>query len=713
MRPPAGPRAAIQEKSIQPVLDQWKRHRRSVSRKAAPSPGQKSPDTSQRYFGLLACGVVLLWVLIRVFDFTLLPPAYNGILITQPFYGLHSWDLADRAWAARSHLKYGLGYTKGLRTLEVGNPPPLIPQYYVSHPPLETWILALGMLVFGTQDWSVRLFELVFSVPCLLLILLMLRKLHSSVCALLSGLFLVMLPCSAYFGMNPLMIVLSLWVFYRYLLLTDHLGNGVGAKPRHLFELGVALFLLVQYNWVGIFYAFTIGLHYAWNCWRTRYVRWNILTTLALPSLLSLALNSGVMIWGMQHNIMVESPSKDSVLFTKSAPDTPWTLMSSLCQWRTRTDERGSFSWIAWAKQNLEHAETNFTAALLFLGAYLLYLLLARVRSLRRWLMMPAETTGPEGSTEATCPFRYMWFYLLPGLFFMFTFKGLMWRHQYWQSPLALFVAIGSALAVLAVGDVFSRVDRRLGKSIVVVLVLVVAGFCNQGLASYRAIRWQSPRTISLFKELNRRIPPDRALLTFKDFMVRQNKGEVAAYHREYAWYLDREMIVANAWKYNYYWMRWMKSARIDEAVKETVREVQGQAETGRFSYYLIPDCEEYRHDPLSRERLTSGVLIGMDAAPVAGQVQQGAPSGPLGMAPAGITSLPDKELDRRLDENDPGDALFLLWEKHRRYREAVIARLKELYQFEYYANSAPPGDEDFCYAGITPCYLFDLFRPK
>jgi 4-amino-4-deoxy-L-arabinose transferase-like glycosyltransferase len=59
----------------------------------------------------------------------------------------------------------------------VGDPPPLIPEYYVSHPPLETWILALGLLVFGTQDWSVWLFELVFSLPCLVPILLLLRRL--------------------------------------------------------------------------------------------------------------------------------------------------------------------------------------------------------------------------------------------------------------------------------------------------------------------------------------------------------------------------------------------------------------------------------------------------------------------------------------------------------------------------------------------------------
>ena len=71
----------------------------------------------ERHFRLLACGVVLVSVAARVFDFSIVPPAYNGLVITEPFCGSHSWDLADRAWAARCHVKYGLGYTKGLRTL--------------------------------------------------------------------------------------------------------------------------------------------------------------------------------------------------------------------------------------------------------------------------------------------------------------------------------------------------------------------------------------------------------------------------------------------------------------------------------------------------------------------------------------------------------------------------------------------------------------------
>ena len=95
-----------------------------VSKNTVRVAAESGPSVFEKGFWLCVAGVVFLWVCLRVFDFTLIPPAYHGLLLTQPFCGLHSWDLADRAWAARSHLKYGLGYTKGLRTLVVGDPPP-------------------------------------------------------------------------------------------------------------------------------------------------------------------------------------------------------------------------------------------------------------------------------------------------------------------------------------------------------------------------------------------------------------------------------------------------------------------------------------------------------------------------------------------------------------------------------------------------------------
>lgn len=62
---------------------------------------EEKPSAFARRFWLSAAGVVLLSLITHVFDFSLVPPRYNGVQLAQSFCGLHSWDLADRAWAAR------------------------------------------------------------------------------------------------------------------------------------------------------------------------------------------------------------------------------------------------------------------------------------------------------------------------------------------------------------------------------------------------------------------------------------------------------------------------------------------------------------------------------------------------------------------------------------------------------------------------------------
>ena len=119
-----------------------------------PIKADKLPGLCEKHFWIFAFGVILISILTRVFDFSLKPTSYKGLFINRQYYGLHSWANANRAWAARNHVKYGLGYTKGYHTLAVGDPPPAHPQRYVSHPSLVTLITAFGMLLFGTEEWG-------------------------------------------------------------------------------------------------------------------------------------------------------------------------------------------------------------------------------------------------------------------------------------------------------------------------------------------------------------------------------------------------------------------------------------------------------------------------------------------------------------------------------------------------------------------------------
>jgi hypothetical protein len=122
--------------------------RRHVVKKIRPIKADRRPGLSlcEKYFRIFAFGVILISILTQVFDFSLKPASYEGLFITRPFCGLHSWAAVDRAWAATNHLNYGLGYTKGLYTLAVGNPPPAHPRRCVSHPSLTTLIPVFGMM---------------------------------------------------------------------------------------------------------------------------------------------------------------------------------------------------------------------------------------------------------------------------------------------------------------------------------------------------------------------------------------------------------------------------------------------------------------------------------------------------------------------------------------------------------------------------------------
>ena len=84
--------------------------------------------------------------------------------INKPFTGLHSWGHAHGAWQARAHVKYGLGYTKGLPTWAVGDPPTGTPKRYFDHPFLPPLLSAVPMAIFGTHEWVARATKIVTTV---------------------------------------------------------------------------------------------------------------------------------------------------------------------------------------------------------------------------------------------------------------------------------------------------------------------------------------------------------------------------------------------------------------------------------------------------------------------------------------------------------------------------------------------------------------------
>ena len=209
--------------------------------------------------------------------------------ITRPFTGLHSWAQASGAWSARSHARYGLGYTKGVSTFAVGQPPTETPKRYWDHPQLGGLTSALAMKVFGINEWSSRVFGLVANLLSFLLFLKILRGLVDDIEALLTGLLIILFPLIGYFGLYSWIALTVMGSLWSYLVIIGGLRDGPEPKTRHKIILALCLFISLQLSWLGFFYAFAIGSHYVLRCvFRKRKPDWGLLCILFFAPVLSI-----------------------------------------------------------------------------------------------------------------------------------------------------------------------------------------------------------------------------------------------------------------------------------------------------------------------------------------------------------------------------------------------------------------------------------------
>jgi hypothetical protein len=114
--------------------------------------------------------------------------------------------------------------------------------------------------------------------------------------------------------------------------------------------------------------------------------------------------------------------------------------------------------------------------------------------------------------------------------------------------------------------DIISKVNRWAANAAVVILVAIIFISCARGTNFYYHMRWKQPALIEMFKDLNEKIPSDRALLSFEDHVVNQHPVKGPHYRPEVAWYLDREIVPAR-----------------------TLQQVQFYAATGEYQHYLVP----------------------------------------------------------------------------------------------------------------------------
>lgn len=464
--------------------------------------------------------------------------------ITRPFYGLHSWGQAHDAWMARSHVKYGLGYTKGFDTFAVGNPPAEKPSRYLDHPVLFTLLNSVAMAVLGVNTWALRVTNILATIVALLLFLKILRGLVDDKTALLAGLLFCLFPLIGYFGVNQWLYPLSLSAIWCYLVLIGGLKDRPKPRRFHKPILAVSLFLALQMTWEGFFFALAIGVHYVFRCiHQKQFPDKSLLAILIIAPLSSLMLNFVILAAG--HN---------------------WDFQRiiELAKWRATSGELKKLTWAMWSARFWQHAITNFTLPILI--TTIAYLTLGQ-------LLRFVSRSSDRQDVKVSRRFPQFWLFLMPAAFQLLILKGTLWPHQYWERPLVPFIAIAAALGVMLLADILKKLHRYLAVGGTVVLLGLFFVSCMIGTNYYYSIRWQTPEKIRMFEMLNSRITPDKALLSFEPHIIDQKPGvKQASYRPEIAWYLDRDIVVAR-----------------------TLAEIEQQAKTGKFPYYLIPQAKQLR----------------------------------------------------------------------------------------------------------------------
>ena len=233
-----------------------------------------------------------------------------------------------------------------------------------------------------------------------------------------------------------------------------------------------------------------------------------------------------------------------------------------IAKWRAGAGEMGIHLWGPWFARVWEFAITNFSLPVLLTA--IAYLTLGQLFVFAR---RPSDKQTPEVSRR----FPQFWLFLMPPVFQLFLLKGTLWPHQYWERPLIPFVAIAAALGVMVLADILKKVHRYLSVAGAVILVGILFIFCMLGTNHYYGIRWQAAENIKMFEMLNQKIPPDKALLSFEPHIIDQHKAKQASYRPEIAWYLDRDVVVAR-----------------------TPEEIDKQAQTGKYPYYLMPSAPRH-----------------------------------------------------------------------------------------------------------------------
>ena len=167
---------------------------------------------------------------------------------TQPWIGAHNaWGGAYYSNVARNFVRYGLD-TKLAPVVNTGTVDPAQFDVYYHHPVLSMWVTAVDFRIFGEHEWTARLAPLVFSLLTLALVFRIALAAFGRGPALLSLLFLSILPVDAYYAahLDPYG---SMALFFTLLAVESYRRWFTGGRRAHLLLCATSIALGCWTSW--------------------------------------------------------------------------------------------------------------------------------------------------------------------------------------------------------------------------------------------------------------------------------------------------------------------------------------------------------------------------------------------------------------------------------------------------------------------------------
>jgi hypothetical protein len=401
--------------------------------------------------------------------------------ITAPFVGWHELNSAMYAQHARSHIQYGLGYTKLYCTWGATAAPPAVPDRYLNHPPLICLWTAVPLVVLGDHEWAARLVPIAATLGSVALLMRIVTRLGTPLIGVLSGFFFATLPLTAYFG--RMIDHVAPVQFFSLLMLHGYLqwaGLYPGGSRRGLGALWYATgaVLGIGTGWAAVLPAFLLC---AWHALRV--LRGSgegeLLPWLAGAPAAALAA---------------------VVLHILAGSGWDLNMLPALLAGRSLGGVGGAQTWPDWFSVQWVHFTRNFTlpgaVAAIACAAVLVARLVRPPRGERaRLLPLCGDLAVAVGLTG------------LHGLLYVALFKNAAWFHDYWQFFLGPFVAVSLAsLTALAFAAVRPRAPR-LAPVVVGALMLLPVPWTAASLAFYAAQRQPFAEHVEALRRLRELVP--------------------------------------------------------------------------------------------------------------------------------------------------------------------------------------------------------------